>query len=295
MAAFHFDEMSPEAWGARTIRERFEWYYDKTHDLIARGMKNFTATATIATETLGDSETLRAVAHLASVSSPLVAIHLNRHVELDAVGGLEARVWIQRLLGKLDLDRLSVEPAYGIAHFLAEFLLRMRDRVDRGDLCDGGKLAELQESLDSACQALLSGLSAIDELRDRMIVSAARDTVGKATPTRPNPRDADGGSSVLAALKDLRDMVETFRSERDWLQRESTERMRERDAKSAEISAKEAQLQARIQESEERMRERDAKSAEIVVKDAQLQAIYRSTSWRMTRPIRALGSLLGKG
>jgi hypothetical protein len=75
---------------------------------------------------------------------------------------------------------------------------------------------------------------------------------------------------------------------------ESEARMRERDEKSAEIAIKEAQLQARILESEARMRERDEKSAEIAVKEAQLRAIYRSTSWGVTKPIRAFGRLFRK-
>ena len=34
MAAFHFDEMSPDTWSHLTIADKLGWYYDKTPALI---------------------------------------------------------------------------------------------------------------------------------------------------------------------------------------------------------------------------------------------------------------------
>ncbi len=139
--------------------------------------------------------------------------------------------------------------------------------------------------------------------------------------------DPEAGAGPSAPHDEFMPRVERLVSERDHLQRESLLRMRQRDEKSAEIIAKEAYLQEQLalvaqlrserdhlqRESLLRMQQRDDKSAEIAVKEAriqelvracadrdaairageaQLQAIYRSTCWRMSKPLRALRQLV---
>ncbi len=174
MAAFHFDEMTREAWDGCTLQQRFEWYYDKTHALMEEGSKNFVSTATVRTEALGAAETLQTLGRLAGVSFPLTAVYVNRHVELDSIEGLEDRAWIQRLLGKLDLARLSADPSYGIGHFLREFHLQLESRIARCGPADQETLTEIRQVLEQARHELISGLDATGELYDRISEPASR-------------------------------------------------------------------------------------------------------------------------
>ena len=41
MAAFHFGDMSRDAWDRLPIREKFGWYYDKTHALVRQHLALF--------------------------------------------------------------------------------------------------------------------------------------------------------------------------------------------------------------------------------------------------------------
>src|SRR5580704_4852017 len=64
MAAFHFGEMSHEAWDRLPLAEKFGWYYDKTHALIERHAALFDESVQIETESLDDDVTRRTIARL---------------------------------------------------------------------------------------------------------------------------------------------------------------------------------------------------------------------------------------
>ena len=62
MAAFHFGDMSRDVWDLLPVREKFGWYYDKTHALVRQHLALFDHHIEIATESLNDEATRRAIA-----------------------------------------------------------------------------------------------------------------------------------------------------------------------------------------------------------------------------------------
>ena len=56
--AYHFGEMTKAEWEAASLRERIEWYYDKTHELIDRHKGLFSRYLEVRTEELNCQEVI---------------------------------------------------------------------------------------------------------------------------------------------------------------------------------------------------------------------------------------------
>ncbi|MEZ0370798.1 MAG: hypothetical protein ACAI44_17030 [Candidatus Sericytochromatia bacterium] len=79
-AAFHFKEMSYADWLSLSVSERAGWYYDKTHELIARAEPLFPGHLSLRTEALSEPQTLARLTHWLDPQwqvPPPLRIHLN--------------------------------------------------------------------------------------------------------------------------------------------------------------------------------------------------------------------------
>ena len=66
-AAFHLGEMSRAEWDRLPLSEKFAWYYDKTHGLLAQIASSFTHSMHVYTEDLNSQETLRSIAEFVGI------------------------------------------------------------------------------------------------------------------------------------------------------------------------------------------------------------------------------------
>ena len=130
MAAFHFGEVLYDEWMQWTLEQKFAWYYDKTHQLIDDAKPLFKNVLEIETESLSDESTRKALADALGIGNIPPAVHVNKHVDLRFASDT-TKVWIQNLLGRLDVARLDEEPAYGLEHFLHEFVAFAEDSIAR--------------------------------------------------------------------------------------------------------------------------------------------------------------------
>ncbi len=123
MAAFHFGEMTREAWEALPIQAKFGWYYDKTHGLIAESKALFAECVEVETEELDAAATRSAVARLAVGSDEVLPprAHLNAHRFDIAWLPRERQAKMQWLLGRLNYYDLAEDDVYGLQYFLENF------------------------------------------------------------------------------------------------------------------------------------------------------------------------------
>jgi hypothetical protein len=164
IAAFHFGEATKEEWETWPLREKFAWFYDKTHALIEEYKHLYSQTFYVETETLSDDTTGIDLGRAVGVDRPLEGVHLNRHIGLDGLP-LERGVRVQRLLGKLDIGRLAEDELYGLRHFLDEFLLWTSGRVGGAAGQTNAEIAETDATLAGAHELLSARLVEIEELR----------------------------------------------------------------------------------------------------------------------------------
>ncbi|MBR0848417.1 hypothetical protein JQ543_11755 [Bradyrhizobium diazoefficiens] len=128
MAAFHFGEMSRESWDELSGNQRFEWYYDKVHALIEDKRLLFAKSYELFTERLAEEDSRRVISEAAGSNVVPKPVRVNRHFGFEEFD-LEQRRWLQRVLGKLDIERLAVDPAYGLLHFGDELSRYLSDKV----------------------------------------------------------------------------------------------------------------------------------------------------------------------
>jgi hypothetical protein len=167
MAAFHFGEMSRAEWDRLTLIDKFGWYYDKTHALVEQYAPLFERTIEVETESLRDEAVGAALARVVGADAPLRAVHLNRHVEVDAPS-MQARVFVQRLLGKLDVDRLASDELYGARHFLGEYLHYLSELASGIGPGDSTELDPLVRTLSEARVLLRSGMVELIDIENRL-------------------------------------------------------------------------------------------------------------------------------
>ena len=273
ITAFHYGEVTRSAWNTWPVRDRFAWLYDKTHAVIEENKPLFARNFFIETESLGDRDTLAALADAIGVRVPLRPIHLNRHFSLDGLA-TEDGVRVQRLLGKLDVARVAQDELYGLEHFLAEFLLEVSGRVggakgesERATLKIGQVLARSHALLESR----LADLSALLEHfgRDRVAATAEGRAEGPRDGSSMRPAPAAWNGNLLAeraAMIAERDLAIARRDEaiaqRKRLEAERTRMLDERDAAWAERDEATAQQMRLEAELTARIAERDAAWAE---------------------------------
>jgi hypothetical protein len=124
MTAFHFGEMTYSEWDRLPTDEKFGWYYDKTHALIADAKALFDNYTEIETETLDSAATRRVLAHLVGGLSAFVPpkSHLNAaRVDISAFPK-EHQYKMNWLLGRLNFDEMARDDLYAIDYFLEKFI-----------------------------------------------------------------------------------------------------------------------------------------------------------------------------
>jgi hypothetical protein len=162
IAAFHYGEATRQEWDSWSVERRLFWYYDKTHALIDSATELFADVLDIETESLDDTKVRAALGRISETGITPRAVHVNQHFNLDDLPE-EPRPWVQRLLGKLDLQRLADEPAYGLQHFSSEFIYWMSSSVD------GAIPRErMIDILSDARETLLKGLYEIEALEGNL-------------------------------------------------------------------------------------------------------------------------------
>jgi hypothetical protein len=123
MAAFHFGEMTRWQWDRLSTEDKFGWYYDKTHALIAGAKALFDDYTEIETEMLDSAATRRVIADL--VGGPGAAVppksHLNAAMIDISAFPKEHQFKMNWLLGRLNIDEMVQDDVYAIDYFLEKF------------------------------------------------------------------------------------------------------------------------------------------------------------------------------
>ena len=176
MAAFHFGEMTREAWETLPIEAKFGWYYDKTHRLITESKGLFAEYVEIETEELDAVATRSAVARLAVGSDAALPppARLNAHRFDIASLPRERQAKMRWLLGRLNLHDLAEDDVYGLQYFLEKFVAwtgyQTNDAVREISPPDVRSLEEIAHTLKRANRVLVEGLR---EVYDRRLMALA--------------------------------------------------------------------------------------------------------------------------
>jgi SAM-dependent methyltransferase len=124
MAAFHFGDMSRAEWDRLPLREKFAWYYDKTHALVRQHLALFDHHIEIATESLNDEATRRAIADFVDgTAAPLPPrTHLNAAVIDISSFPRQHQVKMNWLMGRLNMEELAKDDVYALNYFLDKYV-----------------------------------------------------------------------------------------------------------------------------------------------------------------------------
>jgi len=176
MAAFHFGDMSRAAWDRLPIREKFGWYYDKTHALVRQHLALFDHHIEIATESLNDEATRRAIADFvaggAAAAPPRT--HLNASVIDISSFPKQFQVKMNWLMGRLNMEELAKDDVYALNYFLEKFVAWTGYQITNAPQLGGTTAAsapEIAADLERAGRIMNERLREIDALyklvRDR--------------------------------------------------------------------------------------------------------------------------------
>jgi hypothetical protein len=124
MAAFHFGDMPRASWDRLPIREKFSWYYDKTHALVRQHLALFDSHIEIATESLDDEATRRAIADFVEggAAAPPPRTRLNASAIDISSFPQQHQIKMNWLLGRLNLGELANDDVYALNYFLDQFV-----------------------------------------------------------------------------------------------------------------------------------------------------------------------------
>jgi hypothetical protein len=176
MAAFHFGDMSRAAWDRLPSREKFCWYYDKTHALVRQHLALFDHHIEIATENLNDETTRRAIADFVDGGTAAVPprTHLNASVIDIASFPKQHQVKMNWLMGRLNMEELAKDDVYALNYFLDKFVAWTGYQITNAPQLGGTPAAsapEIAADLERAGRIMNERLREIDALyklvRDR--------------------------------------------------------------------------------------------------------------------------------
>ena len=169
VAAFHFDEMTHEAWERLSLYEKFGWYYDKTHALIRQHLPLFDAHIEIATESLNEAACRNTIANFIGGSVTPPKTRLNASVIDISSFSEQHRFKMNWLLGRLNLEELAKDDVYGISYFLDKFVAWMGYQITDAPQLGGTQPASTPEiiaDLARATRIIETRLREIDQLRN---------------------------------------------------------------------------------------------------------------------------------
>jgi SAM-dependent methyltransferase len=176
MAAFHFGDMSRDAWDRLPIREKFGWYYDKTHALVRQHLALFDSHIEIATESLSDEATRRAIADFVDGGEAAAPprTHLNASVIDISSFPKQYQVKMNWLMGRLNMEELAKDDVYALNYFLDKFVAWTGYQITGAPQLGGTTAAsapEIAADLERAGRIMSERLREIDALyklvRDR--------------------------------------------------------------------------------------------------------------------------------
>jgi hypothetical protein len=181
MAAFHFGEMSRAEWDRLPLREKFAWYYDKTHALVRQHLALFDHHIEIATESLDDEATRRAIADFVDdTAAPLPPrTHLNAAVIDISSFARQHQVKMNWLMGRLNTEELAKDEVYALDYFLDKFVAWTGYQINNAPQLGGTAAAsapEIAADLERASRIMNERLREIDAL-----YKLVRDRCGKDT------------------------------------------------------------------------------------------------------------------
>ncbi len=124
MTAFHFGEMTHSQWDRLATEEKFGWYYDKTHALVAEAKALFDNYTEIETETLDSPATRHVLANLVGGPDAVVPpkSHLNATMIDISAFPKEHQFKMNWLLGRLNIEEMAQDDLYAIEYFLEKFI-----------------------------------------------------------------------------------------------------------------------------------------------------------------------------
>ena len=181
MAAFHFGDMSRAAWERLPIREKFGWYYDKTHALVRQHLALFDRHIEIATESLNDEATRRAIADFVDGggAAPPPRTHLNASVIDISSFPKQHQIKMNWLMGRLNMEELAKDDVYALNYFLDKFVAWTGYQITDAPQLGGTAAAsapEIAADLERAGRIMNERLREIDAL-----YKLVRDRGGKDT------------------------------------------------------------------------------------------------------------------
>lgn len=180
MAAFHFGDMPHDVWDLLPIREKFGWYYDKTHALVRRHLALFDNHIEIATESLNDEATRRAIADfVGGGAAPPPRTHLNASVIDISSFPKQHQVKMNWLMGRLNMEELAKDDVYALNYFLDKFVAWTGYQIADAPQLGGTAAAsssEIAADLERAGRIMNERLREIDAL-----YKLVRDRGGKDT------------------------------------------------------------------------------------------------------------------
>jgi hypothetical protein len=169
MAAFHFGEMSHAEWDRLLLKDKFAWYYDKTHALIRQYLSFFNTYIEIATESLDEAKTRRAIADFVGgrvAATPPMA-HLNASVIDIASFAKKHQGKMNWLMGRLNMEELANDDVYALDYFLNKFIAWTGYEINNAPQLDGTVPplpSEIANNLERARRILNVGLRDVDAL-----------------------------------------------------------------------------------------------------------------------------------
>ena len=181
MAAFHFGDMSRAAWDRLPIREKFGWYYDKTHALVRQHLALFDRHIEIATESLNDEAIRRAIADFVDggKAAPPPRTHLNASVIDISSFPKQHQIKMNWLMGRLNMEELAKDDVYALNYFLDKFVAWTGYQITGAPQLGGTAAAsapEIAADLERAGRIMNERLREIDAL-----YKLVRDRGGKDT------------------------------------------------------------------------------------------------------------------
>jgi hypothetical protein len=182
MAAFHFGDMSRAAWDGLPLRQKFAWYYDKTHALVRQHLALFDRHIEIATESLNDEATRRTIADFVAdaEAAPPPRTHLNASVIDISSFPKQHQVKMNWLMGRLNMEELAKDDVYALNYFLDKFVAWTGYQIADAPQLGGttaASAAEIAADLERAGRIMNERLREIDAL-----YKLVRDRGGKDTP-----------------------------------------------------------------------------------------------------------------
>jgi SAM-dependent methyltransferase len=181
MAAFHFGNMPRDLWDLLLLREKFGWYYDKTHALVRQHLALFDSHIEIATESLNDEATRRAIADFVDggAAPPPPRTHLNASVIDISSFPKQHQVKMNWLMGRLNMEELAKDDVYALNYFLDKFVAWTGYQITDAPQLGGTPAAsapEIAADLERAGRIMNERLREIDAL-----YKLVRDRGGKDT------------------------------------------------------------------------------------------------------------------